>query len=66
MRFAILETDDGLMIVEQPTGKTLEDLALERGAVIADEQTYPSYDDAYDALIALQAGDAEEDDLPGA
>ena len=59
--YAILETDDGMTVVSVPSGGDVEDVALEREATVVDAGPYSSYEDAYEALLALSA-DEEEDE----
>jgi hypothetical protein len=60
VRFAIIELDDGLTVVELADGKSPDDAPLSRGGVLVDLGTYSSYDEAYDALITFQDDDEEE------
>ena len=58
--FAIVELEDGLTVVEVPRGQGPEDVALLKGGTLVDPGPYPSFDDAYDALIELEYEDEEE------
>lgn len=60
-QFAIIEVDDGLEVAELQPGTLADDVAIEQGGVVADPGPYPTYEDAYDALIALQSEEADED-----
>ena len=57
--FAIIELEDGLTVVELPHGRSPEDVALLQCGTLVDPGPYPSYDDAYDALIDLEYEDEE-------
>jgi hypothetical protein len=59
--FAIIEVDDGLTIVELSPGQSPEGVAASQGGVLIDPGPYSSYDEAQDALIALDLDD--DDDL---
>jgi hypothetical protein len=59
--YAILETDAGLMVAEIPTGTTPEVVAEKHGGVVVDPGPYRDYEDACDAMLALQEEEAEED-----
>jgi hypothetical protein len=61
--FSIIETDDGLLVVEHPESMSAEETASRHGGVVIDENPYPTYDEAYDALLALQR-DADDDAEP--
>lgn len=59
MQYAIVELEDGLLVVEVPTGMTLEEVALQNRGVLADENVYDSYDEACDALAELEPDEGE-------
>ncbi len=58
LSYEIIEMDEGLAVAEIPAGATAEEVALARGGIMIDPGPYTSFDEAYDALLALQA---EED-----
>jgi hypothetical protein len=58
--FAIIELDDGLMVVELQPGQKPEDAAASQGGTIVDAGPYSSYEEANDALVILQTEDEEE------
>ena len=58
-RFAVIETDSGFTVTAIPPDATVEDVATEQGACIADPGPFESYEDAYDAMLALP--DEEEE-----
>jgi hypothetical protein len=55
VEYEIIETHDGLAVAEIPRTQ----VAVRRGAVV-DPGPYPSYDDAYEALMALKVVEEEE------
>ena len=60
VQFAIIELADGLMVVELQPGQSPEDAAASQGGVLVDPGPYPSYEEANDAMIELQAEDGED------
>ena len=58
-RFAVIETDSGLTVAAIPAGASIEDVATRQGAYVVDPGPYESYEDAYDAMLALP--DEEEE-----
>lgn len=60
-RYAIIETEAGLTIVEVPSGISLEDTALRYGGVVIDPGPYESYDEACDAMMGLKFEEDEDD-----
>jgi hypothetical protein len=59
IRFAIVELPDGMTVVEVQPGQQPEDAAIAQGGTLVDTNLYPSYDEAYDAMVELKA---EQDD----
>lgn len=55
--FAIAEVDDGLTIVQVPPGQGAEDAAIKEGGVLVDPGPYETYEQANDALEALERED---------
>lgn len=60
VEFSIVELEDGLTVVQLQPGQKPEDVAAASGGVLVDPGPYPSYDEACDALVALQDDDEEE------
>lgn len=60
--FLILETDDGLTVVEREENESAEDSALRHGGMVVDPGPYSTLEDAQDALLLLSEG--EDDDEP--
>ncbi len=60
-RYAIIETEAGLTIVEVQPGVSLEDTALRYGGVVVDPGPYESYDEACDAMMGLKFEEDEND-----
>lgn len=66
-QYCIIETEDGWTIVEHAEGMTAEETAHRKGGLVIDPGPFDSYEDATDALEALQ-GELDEDmesDVPG-
>jgi hypothetical protein len=63
--FAIIEVEDGLAVAEVDPPLTAEETATRQGGVVVDAGPYQSYDEAYDAILALQEEEAEEDEGAG-
>jgi hypothetical protein len=64
--YCIIETEDGLGIIELVPGMTAEESANQRGGLLVDPGPYTSYEDACDGLAALEGElDSEVDsDIP--
>lgn len=60
--FAIIEVEDGLTIAEVHPGQSPEDAAALHAGTLVDPGPYASYDEASEALLALEA-EEEDDDL---
>jgi len=60
-RYAIIETNNGLTVVELSTGVTPEQAAIKVGGVVIDEGPYTSFEEAYDALMTLPVIDREDE-----
>ncbi|MBN2577823.1 MAG: hypothetical protein JXB10_02445 [Pirellulales bacterium] len=60
VQYEIVETYDGLTVAEIPHGVSPEEAARRRRGAVIDPGPYPSYDDAYEAMMALKL-DEEED-----
>jgi hypothetical protein len=58
--FAIIELEDGLSVVEVEPGQSPEDAAVKEGGVLVDPGPYANYEEACDALDALEVDDEEE------
>lgn len=67
--YCIIETENGWTVVEHPPQGTAEEAALRVGGTVIDPGPYESYEDACDALEALQGeldeGEAGASDVPG-
>jgi len=61
--YEIVETDAGFTVVEVRPGAPPEEAAARHAGVVVDPGPYRTYEDAYDALLALQA-EEEDEDLP--
>jgi hypothetical protein len=63
-QFEIIETDQGATVAEITPDLTPEETASRRGAVVIDPGPYGTYEEAYDALMALKLDDEElEEDI---
>ena len=63
LRYELIEIDDGLTVVEIPPGMTPEEAARQHGGLLMDPGPYTSYEDAYEALMALKLDADEEEDF---
>lgn len=63
--YIIIETEDGLTIERQPVGMTAYQVAADRGGIVADEGPYDSYEEANDAMLALEQEDYDEREAAG-
>lgn len=65
--YCIIETEDGLNIVEHAEGMTAEETAHRSGGTVVDSGPYDNYEQACEALAALQLELDDEDtsDVPG-
>ncbi|HYW81244.1 MAG TPA: hypothetical protein VE890_16795 [Thermoguttaceae bacterium] len=61
--FEIIETDAGLTVAELEPGMSPEVAAEKLGGVLVDPGPYPDYEEAIDAVIALQSYEEEDYDL---
>ena len=59
--FSIVETDDGLAVVDRQADETAEECAIRHGGVIVDPGPYTTYEEAYDALLALKMDEADDE-----
>lgn len=59
--YEVVETDEGLSVVEIEPGATPEEAASRRGAILIDPGPYEGYDEACDALTALKRDETEEE-----
>jgi hypothetical protein len=62
-QYAIIEKDIGLAVAELPAGQSAEQVAEREGAILVDPGPYHSYEEAYDAILAFQEEEDDEDDL---
>jgi len=60
--YEIIETDEGLAVAEMHPGVGPDEVAAARGAVLIDPGPYRTFEDAYDALVALQTEEEEEEE----
>jgi hypothetical protein len=60
--YVVIETDAGLTVRELVPGTSPEEVAEREGGLVADPGPYKSFDDAYDAILALKEEEAEEEE----
>lgn len=53
--YVVIETDDGLTVVEVDEASSAEHEAERCGGVLVDPVLYATYEDAYDALLLADA-----------
>ncbi len=58
--FVVVETDNGLTVTEVDEWSTPEVEAERCGGVLADATPYATFDDAYDALLIIDAENRAE------
>jgi hypothetical protein len=63
LRYELIETNDGLTVIEIPTGATAEEAARQQAGLVVDPGPFASYEDAYEALMALKLDEDEEEEL---
>ena len=59
--FSVIETDAGLMVTELDPGARPDEAALKHGGVVVDPGPYRSFEEAYDAALAIQYEEDDED-----
>jgi len=57
--YEIIETEEGLVVAEIPKGISSEEAARRGRGAIVDPGPYPTYDEAYDALVSLKLAEEE-------
>jgi hypothetical protein len=60
LQYEIIETDEGLAVAEMSPRVTPDEEAAARGGVLIDPGPYRTFDDACDAMVALQAEEEDE------
>jgi hypothetical protein len=60
LQYELIETDEGLTVAEITPNLTPEEVARRRGGLLIDPGPYDTYEDAYDALMALKFDEEEE------
>jgi hypothetical protein len=58
--YSIIETEDGLAVVDRPADVSAEECAVRHGGVVVDPGPYSTPEEAYDALLALQMYDESD------
>jgi hypothetical protein len=62
MQYELIETDEGMTVIEIPSGMMPEEAAKQQGGLVVDPGPFPSYEDAYEALLALKLDLEDEDE----
>lgn len=68
MPYCIVETENGWTIADFPPDRTAEDAATELGGTVLDPGPYDAFEEANEALVAMQDELAEDNgtsDVPG-
>jgi hypothetical protein len=60
-QFAIIDVESGLTVVQLPAGASAAEVAVRQGGSVVDPGPYATYDDAYDALLALPEEETDGD-----
>ena len=63
LRYELIETNEGMTVIEIPAGATAEDAARQQDGLVVDPGPFASYEDAYEALMALKLDENEEEEL---
>ncbi len=58
--FIVVETEDGLTVAEMDAKDSPETVAERFGGLLADPTPYATFEDAYDALLAIESESREE------
>ncbi|MGM0486842.1 MAG: hypothetical protein ACQESR_08790 [Planctomycetota bacterium] len=53
LRYAIVETEEGLTVVEVPEHRTPEEVATLQRGLLVDSRLYESFQDAFDAMMLI-------------
>lgn len=61
IQYAIIETDDGVTIIDHSWAEDADVVAEEHGGTLADGSPFTSYEDAYDALLDLQGEEQDRE-----
>ena len=62
--YEVIETDGGLMVAELEPGTPPEEAAERQEGIVVDPGPYPTFEDAYDAMLVLQGYEEDEYDMP--
>ena len=60
LQYQIIETDEGLTVAERKPGVSADDVAEQHRGLLIDAGPYKTYEEAYDAILALQREEDEE------
>jgi hypothetical protein len=62
LRYELIENNEGLTVIEIPTGETAEEAARQQDGQIIDPGPFTSYEEAYEALMAMKLDNEEEEE----
>ncbi len=62
VKYELVEIDEGLTVIEIPPGMSCEEAARQQSGLVIDPGPYTSYEDAYEALMALKLDEDEEEE----
>jgi hypothetical protein len=60
-QFTIIETDEGLEVAVLEPGTLPDDVAIRHHGLVVDPGPYKTFDDAYDAILALSSEEDEDE-----
>jgi hypothetical protein len=63
LQYELIETNEGLTVIEIPAGATAEEAARQQDGLVVDPGPFTSYEDAYEALMDLKLDNEEEEEL---
>jgi hypothetical protein len=61
LRYELIETNEGLTVIEIPPDNTAEDAARQQGGLVVDPGPFTNYEEAYEALMAMKDEENEEE-----
>ncbi len=61
LQYELIETNEGLTVIEIPSGSSAEEAARQQGGLVVDPGPFTSYEDAYEALMTLKLDVDEQD-----
>jgi hypothetical protein len=61
LQYELIETNEGLTVIEIPSGRSAEEAARQQGGLVVDPGPFASYEDAYEALMTMKLDNEEEE-----